>query len=75
MMSIPITSEFIELAALLKLAGIGQTGGHAKLLIQEGNVRVDGEVVTRRRAKVHPGATIEVTSDVTHRFTVVREAV
>lgn len=52
--------EYIELQQALKLARIVETGGEAKYLIQDGHVRVNGEVETRRRKKIYPGDTIEV---------------
>jgi len=39
----------------LKACGIVETGGQAKLLIQSGRVRLNGEVETRRRKKLVPG--------------------
>ena len=45
---IGITSEFIRLDAALKLGGVCPTGGEAKLLIQRGAVRVNGEICTMR---------------------------
>ena len=38
-----IQTDFIRLDAALKLAGIAQTGGHAKLLVQDGEILIDGE--------------------------------
>jgi ribosome-associated protein len=38
----------LPLGAFLKLAGAAQTGGHAKILIQSGDVTVNGEAETRR---------------------------
>jgi ribosome-associated protein len=58
--TIELTTEFITLASLLKLAGASESGGHAKQLILEGHVRVDGESETRRGAKIRPGSTVEV---------------
>lgn len=49
------THEFIELNKLLKLVGIAQTGGHAKIIIDEGSVLVNGEVERRRRKKLRHG--------------------
>ncbi|MEL6895030.1 MAG: RNA-binding S4 domain-containing protein [Planctomycetota bacterium] len=40
---------------LLKRAGLAQTGGHAKLMIQAGEVKVNGEVETRRRRQLCAG--------------------
>jgi ribosome-associated protein len=50
----------IRLDTFLKLSGIAQTGGHAKVLIQDGEVIVDGAVETRRGRKLHGGETVEV---------------
>lgn len=48
---IKIHTPFIRLDALLKLAGVAQTGGHAKILIIEEEVLVNGEVCTMRGKK------------------------
>ena len=50
----------IRLDAFLKLSGLAQTGGHAKLLIQDGEVTVDGAVETRRGRKLRGGESVEV---------------
>ena len=60
MIEIAIDSEYIELDQFLKLADIASTGGHAKFLIQEGVVKVNGEVETRRGKKLVPGDVVEV---------------
>ena len=44
----------------LKYAGIAETGGQAKLMIQSGEVRVNGEVETRRRRKLSADDIVEV---------------
>ena len=46
-----VDGEYIELMALLKAVGIAQTGGHAKIIVDDGNVLRNGEVELRRRAK------------------------
>jgi ribosome-associated protein len=56
---ISITTEFIKLDALLKFAGIAETGGEAKQAIQEGEVRVNGEVCTMRGKKLRRGDQVE----------------
>ena len=53
--TISITTEFIKLESLLKLAGIAMTGGEAKERIQAGEVQVNGEVCTMRGKKLRPG--------------------
>ena len=49
-----IKNEYIKLDSLLKLAGLG-TGGQAKLLVQNGMVKVNGEICTMRGKKMRPG--------------------
>ena len=44
----------------LKVTGIAGTGGQAKLMIQGGDIRVNGEVETRRRRKLAAGDVVEV---------------
>ncbi len=53
--SVPITTEYIKLEALLKLANVVSSGGEAKLVIQEGEVTVNGEICTQRGKKLRPG--------------------
>ena len=53
--SVPITTEYIKLEALLKLANVVSSGGEAKLAIQEGEVTVNGEICTQRGKKLRPG--------------------
>jgi ribosome-associated protein len=52
---IKISTEFIKLEALLKFAGVVETGGEGKVLIQAGGVSVNGEVCTMRGKKIRPG--------------------
>ncbi len=52
---VAITTEFIKLESAMKLANIVISGGSAKLVIQEGNVTVNGEVCTMRGKKLYPG--------------------
>ena len=58
-MDIKITTEFIKLDALLKFAAMVGTGGEAKYVINEGLVKVNGEVCTIRGKKLHDGDTVE----------------
>lgn len=55
-----LEGEYIELIQLLKATGIAQTGGHAKMIVDNGGVIRDGEVEERRRAKLKKGDIIEV---------------
>ena len=55
--SIPVVigTEFIKLQDAMKFANIVYSGGEAKTLIQEGDVKVNGEVCTMRGKKLRPG--------------------
>ncbi len=55
-----LRDEYIELYKLLKLLDLVDSGAEAKLIIAEGYVRRNGEVETRKRAKIESGETIEV---------------
>ncbi len=59
MKTIAIQTEFIKLDALLKFAGLCETGGEAKTAVQEGLVKYNGEVCTMRGKKVRPGDQVE----------------
>ena len=58
-----LTGYYIELNKLMKLLGWVQTGGQAKILIQEGEVLRNGERELRVRAKLIAGDKIEWGSD------------
>ncbi len=55
-----LKGEYIELTQLLKAVNIAQTGGHAKIIVEEGAVVRDGEVESRKRAKIRRGEEIKV---------------
>ena len=54
-MEIQIRDDFIKLGQVLKLASVVQDGVEAKYVIQEGKVKVNGEVDLRRGRKIYPG--------------------
>ncbi|MBL4623245.1 MAG: RNA-binding S4 domain-containing protein [Immundisolibacteraceae bacterium] len=55
MNQVEISREPIELYKLLKMEGLVASGGEAKLVISDGEVRVNGQVETRKRKKVVSG--------------------
>ncbi len=57
---VQITTEFIKLDSLLKFAGLCDTGGFAKELVQQGAVSVNGEVCTMRGKKIRSGDRVSV---------------
>ena len=58
--TIEISTEFIKLDSFLKFAGMLETGGQAKEVVQAGLVSVNGEVCTMRGKKIRPGDIVEV---------------
>ncbi len=55
-----INGDYIELIQLLKVLGIAQTGGHAKMIVDEGIVIRNGEIETRKRAKLISGDILQI---------------
>ena len=58
--TVSIHTEFIKLDSLLKFAGLCDTGGFAKELVQQGAVRVTGEDSKNRGKKIRPGDAVTV---------------
>ena len=65
-MEVTIQTEYIKLDSLMKFAGLCYTVGFAKELVQQGAVRVNGEVCTMRGKKIRPGDTVEVDRFLVH---------
>ncbi len=61
-----LTSEYIELVKLLKLLRIAESGGHAKIMVEEGEVFLNGNQEFRKRAKLRSGDKIEVSGEEIH---------
>ena len=51
--------EFIKLGQALKKAGLVESGVEAKIVVQDGLVKVNGEIDTRRGKKLIPGDEVE----------------
>ncbi len=58
--------EGLTLTDVLKMTGIVSTGGEAKVRIQAGEIRVNGETETRRKKKLHAGDVIEALGETIH---------
>jgi ribosome-associated protein len=58
MREVTIRGDMIRLGQLLKLAGLADSGGDARALVEGGAVTVNGEVETRRGRQLHPGDVI-----------------
>ncbi|HEV7173113.1 RNA-binding S4 domain-containing protein [Pedococcus sp.] len=57
-LEVPIRDESIRLGQLLKLAGVVDDGAMARMVIENGEVTVDGVVVLRRGTQVRPGQSV-----------------
>ncbi len=57
-------SEYIELIGLLKASGVAQTGGHAKMIVDDGVVSVNQATESRKRYKVRPGDIININDEI-----------
>lgn len=64
MTEITITTEFIRLDSFLKLANLVGSGGQAKMIIQDGFVKVNDEVCTMRGKKLYGGEVVDVDGEV-----------
>ncbi len=60
MIKFKINTEYIELIGLLKATGIAFSGAEAKQMVDDGMVKVNGELESRKRAKLRPGAKVDV---------------
>ena len=60
---VSIRERTIRLGQLLKLAGLAESGGDARELIQDGEARVNGEVETRRGRQLHAGDVVTVAGE------------
>jgi len=63
MQTIEINREPVELYKILKFEGLVSTGGEAKIVIDEGLVKVNGKVEFRRRNKIKSGDVIEYNNE------------
>ncbi|SFT54042.1 ribosome-associated protein [Lishizhenia tianjinensis] len=59
-----LEGEYIELLKLLKAVNIAQTGGHAKMIVDDELVVRNGEVETRRRAKLVKGDVLVIDEEI-----------
>lgn len=66
MIEFEITEEYIELIKLLKATQVAESGAMAKILVEHNEVLRNGEVETRKRAKIRKGETIETLGQTIH---------
>jgi ribosome-associated protein len=70
--TVEITTEFITMDKLLKFSGVADTGGQAFLMVEDGVVRLNGQLVTEKRKKVHSGDVVNIDDQI--ELTVAKEA-
>ena len=54
-----ISTKYIELNSFLKINGVAGTGGKVKILIRSGTIKVNNEIETRNKRKLHAGDVVE----------------
>lgn len=59
MIEFELTTEYIELIKLLKVLNLVESGGQAKLVVEDGFVKLNGEVEHRKRAKIRVGDIVD----------------
>lgn len=60
MIEFDIDTEFIQLDKLLKACRVVYSGGEAHQLVDDGQVKLNGAIETRRRAKIRPGDRVQI---------------
>ncbi|MDX1809190.1 MAG: RNA-binding S4 domain-containing protein [Sulfurospirillaceae bacterium] len=59
-----LEDDYIELFKLIKLVNLADSGAEAKILIEEGQVKRNGEIELRKRAKILADETIQIADDI-----------
>lgn len=70
--TIEITTPTITMDKLLKFSGVADTGGQAFMMVEDGVVRLNGQLVTEKRKQVRPGDVVNIDNQV--ELTVIAEA-
>ena len=70
--AIEITTATITMDKLLKFSGVADTGGQAFMMVEDGVVRLNGQLVTEKRKQVRPGDVVNIDDQI--ELTVIAEA-
>lgn len=70
--TIEITTATITMDKLLKFSGVADTGGQAFMMVEDGVVRLNGQLVTEKRKQVRPGDVVDIDDQI--ELTVIAEA-
>jgi len=63
-MKFELKDDYIELYKLIKIMDLVDSGGHAKMIIEDEQVKRNGKIELRKRAKIVSGETIEINGDI-----------
>ena len=70
---IAIITEFITMDKLLKFSGVADTGGQAFLMVEDGIIKLNGNLVTEKRKKVFPGDIVNIDNQI--ELTITKETI
>lgn len=70
--TIEITTATITMDKLLKFSGVADTGGQAFMMVEDGVVRLNGQLVTEKRKQVRPGDVVNIDNQI--ELTIIKEA-
>ena len=62
--TVEITTATITMDKLLKFAGVADTGGQAFMMVEDGVVRLNGQLVTEKRKQVRPGDVVNIDNQI-----------
>ena len=62
--TIEITTATITMDKLLKFSGVADTGGQAFMMVEDGVVRLNGQLVTEKRKQVRPGDVVNIDNQI-----------
>lgn len=69
--TIEITTATITMDKLLKFSGVADTGGQAFMMVEDGVVRLNGQLVTEKRKQVRPGDVVNIDNQI--ELTIIKE--
>lgn len=70
--TVEITTATITMDKLLKFSGVADTGGQAFMMVEDGVVRLNDQLVTEKRKQVRPGDVVNIDNQI--ELTIVKEA-
>ncbi len=62
--TVEITTATITMDKLLKFSGVADTGGQAFMMVEDGVVRLNGQLVTEKRKQVRPGDVVNIDNQI-----------